>query len=90
METYATPYAVTLSNYPFLFYDYHPLVNPVTFSQDVHETPTWMQSATAANQQTQLPVVVIFLAVGIVVAVLTSAVLLLLYVRHRKTVAKMK
>jgi parallel beta-helix repeat protein len=85
--TYDTAYYVSAqpaSLNSYAYQDYYPLVNPVTFSQNMTDTPSWLLNPQLIKQ-TQFPEEVIFLAIVIVVAILTSAVLLLLYVRHRKT-----
>jgi parallel beta-helix repeat protein len=83
--TYNTPYMITSTkDYPFQFYDYHPLVDPITFSQNTTDLENWQP--TSPNQQIAPPEWAIILAIVIITAILTVALAMLLYVRRRNTV----
>jgi parallel beta-helix repeat protein len=81
--TYDSPYRVTpATNYPYLFYDYHPLVNPVSFIQNEPVTPSWvtpMPTPIALTSDIQLIIVTTITALAILF------VSLLLCRRHRNT-----
>ncbi len=68
--TYDTPYAVTPTGYPYLFYDYHPLVERVAFTQNVTALPPWaLQEPTKPNSDLTVVVVGVSLAVAAAVAI---------------------
>jgi parallel beta-helix repeat protein len=83
-QIFDTPYVVTPLNYPYLFYDYHPLTNPVIFTQDSADLSSWLP-ITSPTQQTQFPEIIILLAIVILIVFLTSIAFMRVYRRHRKT-----
>jgi parallel beta-helix repeat protein len=76
-QTFDTPYVVTPSNYPYLFYDYRPLTSQVIFSQDTIDfsNPTTM----LPNQGFPTETIIIS-----TIAVLGVVSLLLLFLKRRK------
>ena len=87
--TYDTPYLVTpqqSNTYPYVYHDYHPLVNPVTFSQNITEMPSWLPpspTATPSNQAFPNSPIIIIVAV-IAAAILAIVILLMLFRRQRR------
>jgi parallel beta-helix repeat protein len=82
--TYDTPYTVTPAGYPYLFYDYHPLVNQVEFSQNITALPSWANPE-PLNQPIPSPNVEKAIVVGALAVLLFAVLSLLLLRRHRKT-----
>jgi parallel beta-helix repeat protein len=74
---------------PYAYYDYYPLVHPVTYLKNISDTPSWLlnpQSTTNA----QLPQWVILFTAGAIAAILTSIAILLIYTRYGKKTEKKK
>ena len=84
--TYDTPYEIYVYDtylvpQTYVYYDNHPLVNPVNFSQSSAVVPWWV-TPTPTNQSVTDSYVVVIVIVLVLAVALGS---LLLYRRHRKT-----
>jgi len=88
--TYDTPYMVTLPppSYPYIFYDYHPLIDTVEISQNVTELPFWTTptpTLTPTNQAVPTSYVVIIVVVAVALAVFLIS--FLFYRNRRKSLS---